>query len=195
MSSSASSSEKPHLLKPVQGGATGPTSIENVNYKWTQDISSLMLVIPFSQPVTTKSVKIIFQPKSIKVTVAGFDTPIIEGKLCKEIDEDESYWQIEDKKELIINLQKAVGTWWDCVIDGHPKIDTSQIDPPQANLSDLGPEMRQTVEKMLFDQAAKATGNPTSEDRLRQENIRRLKQMHPNINFDGMDFSKAQFNF
>ncbi len=194
-SSSNSTTDKSQLRTPVQGGSFGPTSLgESIDYKWTQDISSIMVIIPFENPITKKSVKVNFQKKSIKVLVVGYDKPIIEGTLCKEIDEDESYWQIEDNKELIINLQKVVGTWWDCVIDGHPKIDTSVIDPPQASMSDLGPEMRSTVEKMLFDQAAKATGGPTSEDRIREENIRRLKGMHPNIDFSGMDFSKAQFN-
>jgi len=195
MSSSTDDSKK-DLLKPIQGGATGPTTIgENTTYKWTQDISSVMVIIRFEQGINKKSVKTTFGKKSIKVVVAGFEKPIIEGTLHKEIDEDESYWQIEDSKELILNLQKKIGTWWDCVVEGHPKIDTSMIDPPQANLSDLDPEMRSTVEKMMFDQAAKATGGPTSEDRIREENIRKLKSMHPNVDFSGMDFSKAQFNF
>ncbi|EFC40417.1 nuclear migration protein NudC [Naegleria gruberi] len=189
-----SSSTDQTLLTPVQGGATGPTCLENTKYKWTQDITSIMIVIPFENPITTKTVKVNFEKKSIKVTVVGIEQPIIQGKLCKEVDEDECYWQIEDKKELIINLQKVVGIWWDYVIEGHPKINTSVIDPPQASMSDLNPEMRSTVEKMLFDQAAKATGGKTSEDRIREENIRKLKGMHPNIDFSGMDFSKAQFN-
>ncbi|KAL9657392.1 hypothetical protein ABK040_014380 [Willaertia magna] len=189
MSSSTENDDKKDLIKPVQGGTNGPNNL----YRWTQDISSIMMVIPFENGITSKQVKVTFQSKRLKVQIVGQDTPLIDGELNKEIDEDESYWQIEDKKELLIHLQKTVGTWWECVIEGHPRVNTMLIDPPQASLSELGPEMRQTVEKMLFEQAMK--NGTMSEDQIRDYNIRKLKQMHPNIDFSGMDLSQAQFNF
>ncbi len=39
--------------------------------------------------------------------------------------------------------------WWDCVIEGDPKIDTSKIKPEDSKLSDLEPDVRGTVEKMM----------------------------------------------
>ena len=69
------------------------------------------------------------------------------------------------------------------------------IEPPQISMSELGGEMRESVEKMLWDQAAKHSGGPTSEDRLREANIRRLKAMHPGVDFSGWDFRYAFNNY
>lgn len=46
---------------------------------------------------------------------------------------------------------KTEWTWWDCVVEGHPKIDTQKINPEPSNLSDLEGETKATVEKMMFD--------------------------------------------
>lgn len=170
------------MIVPEQGGCKGP------NYIWTQDINSLMVTIPVPQGTKSKMLDIKFEPTHLRVAIKNDSNPIIDGELQKEIKTHDCYWQIEDQKEIILHLQKKAGTWWRSVIKGHQEVDTDLIEPPQISMSELGGEMRESVEKMMWDQAAKHSGGPTTEDRLREANIRRLKAMHPNVDFSGWDF-------
>lgn len=57
---------------------------------------------------------------------------------------------VDDQKELVISLEKSnQQTWWENVVKGAPKIDTTKINPENSKLSDLDGETRAMVEKMM----------------------------------------------
>lgn len=82
---------------------------------------------------------------------------LCEGKWCKPIIADDSFWTINrdgDKSTLMLTLCKKEGKcWWNCLLDGDIEIDTQKVEPENSKLSDLDGETRSTVEKMMFDQA------------------------------------------
>jgi hypothetical protein len=50
-----------------------------------------------------------------------------------------------------LNIEKLdTLRWWDCAIDGDPKIDTQKIVPENSKLADLDPETRGTGKYFEF---------------------------------------------
>lgn len=102
---------------------------------------------------------------------------------------DECLWNISDGSLIEITLQKAdTMQWWKSVVVGEPEIDTQQVEPESSKLSDLAPDMRATVEKMMYDQRQKAMGLPTSDEAKKAEIMKNFMDAHPE-----MDFSQAKF--
>ncbi|KAF4307422.1 hypothetical protein SLS57_011524 [Botryosphaeria dothidea] len=161
-------------------------------YKWSQTVQDVDITATIPANLKARDLNVVISKTKLKVQVKGQD-PIIDGDLSKPVHVDESTWTLEtvpDGKEIAIHLDKVNKMeWWENVIAGAPKIDTSKITPESSKLSDLDGETRSMVEKMMWDQRQKEMGKPTSDEQKKEEILAKFKEQHPE-----MDFSNAQIS-
>ncbi|WCJ36836.1 Nuclear migration protein nudC [Euphorbia peplus] len=156
-------------------------------YSWTQTLEEVSVIIPVPSGTKSRFVVCDIKKNHLKVGLKG-QPPIIEGELHKPIKADDCYWSIEDGNTISVLLTKHDQMeWWRCLVKGDPEIDTQKVEPETSKLSDLEPEMRQTVEKMMFDQRQKSMGLPTSDEMQKQDILKKFMAQHPE-----MDFSNAK---
>ncbi|KAL3819935.1 hypothetical protein ACJIZ3_005840 [Penstemon smallii] len=158
-------------------------------YSWVQSLQEVNISVPV--PPGTKSRFIVCEIKKnhIKVGVKG-QPPVIDGELFQHVKVDDCFWSLEDQKSISILLTKQNQMeWWKYLVKGEPEIDTQKVEPENSKLSDLDPETRSTVEKMMFDQRQKQMGLPSSDEMQKQDILKKFMAEHPE-----MDFSKAKIN-
>ena len=181
------SKEKSDKQKPLPGNG-GFTH----NYMWSQTLEEVTVLVQLPDSTEARNLDVKIQSKKLCVGIKGQPTKIIEGEFPKKVKVDDSLWSIEKdgtKRTLQLNLTKSNQMeWWDCVIEGDPKIDTQKIEPENSKLSDLDGDTRGVVEKMMFDQQQKQKGLPTSEEQEKKNKLAEFMKAHPE-----MDFSKAKF--
>ncbi|XP_062228541.1 protein BOBBER 1-like [Phragmites australis] len=154
-------------------------------YSWTQQLPEVNITVPVPQGTKSRFVVCEIKKDHLKVGLKG-QSPIIDGELYKPIKVDDCFWSIEDGKSLSILLTKHNQMeWWKSVIKGDPEVDTQKVEPENSKLSDLDPETRQTVEKMMFDQRQKQMGLPTSDEMQKQEILKKFMAEHPEMDFSG----------
>ena len=69
--------------------------------------------------------------KSIEVRfkqAPSTDAPLMKGEFCEKIKPEDSFWSIEEKKFLNLNLEKGYEAIWKNVLLGDPEIDTTKVD-------------------------------------------------------------------
>ncbi|OVA14982.1 CS domain [Macleaya cordata] len=120
------------------------------NYSWTQSLQEVTVNIPVPHGTKSRLVACEIKKNHLKVGLKG-QPPIIDGDLFQSVKVDDCFWSIEDSKSISILLTKQNQMeWWKYLVKGEPEIDTQKVEPESSKLSDLDPETRQTVEKMML---------------------------------------------
>ncbi|XP_010520979.1 PREDICTED: protein BOBBER 1-like [Tarenaya hassleriana] len=192
---SASNAEPMEVEKPKeeQKDESGPrvpnkgNGLDFDNYSWIQTLQEVTVNIPVPSGTKARFIVCEIKKNHLKVGLKG-QPPIIDGELYRPVKPDDCYWNIEDQKVISVFLTKHDQMeWWKCLVKGEPEVDTQKVEPESSKLSDLDPETRQTVEKMMFDQRQKQMGLPTSDELQKQEILKKFMAEHPE-----MDFSNAK---
>jgi len=174
--------EDKNKLKPNSGNGC-----DMANYQWTQTLQELEVKIPFKLP-KLKGRDVVCTMTKNKITCGlKNQPPVLSGEFPAQIKEEESFWTL-NTGTITINIEKVDQmAWWDHLILSDPKINTKKVNPENSKLSDLDGETRSMVEKMMFDQRAKAMGEPTSDERKKNDMLKKFMSEHPE-----MDFSNAK---
>ncbi|XP_059440750.1 protein BOBBER 1-like [Corylus avellana] len=149
--------EKQKKLVPNTGNG-----MDMKNYSWGQSLQEVTINVPI--PPGTKSSAVLCDIKTnyLKIGLKG-QPPIIDGELYKAVIVNESFWSLEDRREISVQMSKRDQTeWWKSLLKGRLEIDTQKVEPTK--LSDLDIETRTAVGKMVFDLRQKQLGRPTSDE-------------------------------
>eukprot|EP00754_Rhynchopus_humris_P045613 Rhum_TRINITY_DN509_c0_g1::Rhum_TRINITY_DN509_c0_g1_i1::g.1609::m.1609 len=187
----ASADEKPDgtMVPTVDCGCT----YDDLGYSFAQGESDVTVTIPIPKGTKSKQIEVVISTTTLKAGLKGKD-PVVSGTLYSRVKEEDSMWSIEDSEFLVIHLEKANikhEEWWDCVVQGHPRLAMKSLKPPPKHINSMDQGAQATIEKMMYDQHQKRVGKPTSDEQKIAEALEKFKEQFPGQ--EPPDLSNVQF--
>ena len=111
------------------------------------------------------------KPKSIEIRLKSSPAdapPLLAGEFCEKIKPEDSFWSVEEKKFLNLNLEKAYEAIWKNVLIGDPEIDTTKVDNSK-RIDEFDTETQGHLQKVMYEQERKRRGLPTTEEEEQQK--------------------------
>ena len=163
---------------------------EAEHYTWTQTLTEVDVRMRVPTGTTSKQIACEMTRNHLAFGLRG-EPPLVKGEWHGEVVPDDCFWTMWDKSTVQLTIQKKSDMeWWNVVVKGDAvPIDTKKVQPENSNLSDLDGETRSTVEKMMYDNAQKQMGKPTSDEQAKADVMKKFMEAHPE-----MDFSNCKFN-
>eukprot|EP01138_Halocafeteria_seosinensis_P014856 gb/GECG01015166.1/.p1 GENE.gb/GECG01015166.1/~~gb/GECG01015166.1/.p1 ORF type:complete len:307 (+),score=29.87 gb/GECG01015166.1/:1-921(+) len=128
---------------PVGNGGVGPT------YVWTQTLHETTITIPFPSPTRGKELDVDIGSDRLRVGRKNSE-PKVQGTLGGKVNKHHSLWTIENGT-VIVELEKVEHTWWRSAIEGHPEIDTTQVDSTRS-IAEYDDETQAAISKLMHEQ-------------------------------------------
>lgn len=132
----------------ISSSARNKVELDGCSYTWSQTLREVEVTVPVPAGTRGKDVSVSISKTNLAVGLKGKEA-YFSGPLCKNVHVDESTWTVDGQKEIIIQLEKVNQDWWSSVLQGHPAIDVTKIQPENSKLGDLDGETRAMVEKMM----------------------------------------------
>ncbi|KAB5564292.1 hypothetical protein DKX38_004346 [Salix brachista] len=159
------------------------------NHSWAQTLQEVTITVPVPPGTKSRDVVCEIKKKSLKVGLRG-QSPILDGELFETIKVGDCIWNLEDQKTVSVLMTKCDRmNWWKYLLKGGPEIDVQKAEPEPSRLSDLDPETRSTVEKMMFDQKQEQLGLPTSKDIENESLLKQFMAQNPNFSDENQDIN------
>ncbi len=97
--------------QPPAAGTEGK-AVQEAGFSFTQDDDEVEVTVEFDEDVDKKSIKVVFLPKSVKVTYKG-EEALKLNNLFERVDVDGCTWQLDGKTKLVATMEKAqTGVMW-----------------------------------------------------------------------------------
>lgn len=161
----------------------------NEKYYWSQTIYEVTVEVQVEQDSRAKEIEVDITPTRLTVKCRG--KTCVEGKLHEKVTCDQCVWHLDDGK-VIISFEKQRQTWWKCVLEGDPEIDTTKVESTRT-MDEYDGETQGAIRKIMFDQCQKAKGAPTS-DQIRTADVMKDAWNAPGSPFRGTDFDPTLLN-